>query len=450
MEPPNLRTALGKHPEASLFPPTSGQALRLRLQRAEQGARGWHILPCVFGLVLQGHAEPDLMSRALTILSCRHTALRSYFPKDPGGEVGAYVRSEAGFWPLEVMDLRGLPEEQVGLARSQALRRLYAPYEHDIFPLLRAVLFLYSDHSVLGISVDHIIFDGESIPVFLKDLDTVTSGLQAGLAEKDLDHLSSDFSEFALWEHSWINTTEAVKVLEYWAPRWAGLGPFPELPACLKSGRTDSKGSGASIKLTIDSKVFTAIAARINAGYVSPFVILSSALIVSLRQLTGAADVGLLFNVSRRNCPGADDGIGLFANRALLSTRATDSNLFHETIPRVREEILDALSYGIMPFGTISSKFRPGVLEEPRTEPYMTVNSDSAIHVPRLLGMECEFDDLHLDEVFGMHPGVNVTLVKRDDGTHEVTCGYDLSLCDGPGIEEWVRAAIEIVEGPPW
>lgn len=427
----------------SRLPLTNGQVMRLRARRAARELAGWHTPPCVFGLTIGGHLDHQLLSAALTAVASRHTALRCYFPRYLSGvDEGECVAAAAATWPLEVVDLRALPPELTQPRRRAAITGLYDPCRLDSYPLCRAVLILESDESVLGVSVDHVIFDGASVGVFFADLQAAVACLSRGAPTSELTGHSSDFSSFARYERQWLGGPQASDALTYWAPRWSASGPFPELPGALRAAAQPGPGAGVAVTRVLDKSAFDEFSRRASLGYMSEFVIFAATLLLAMREVGGVADVGLLYTVSRRNWAWAASGIGLFANRVLLHAPASQGRSITEMAAFAREEVIGALEHGMMPFGVLADRLCPGQLDRTTRVPYLTVNLDPPVVVPALAGLHCTFNDLEVSDVFGVHPGLNFTMTARPDGLIQVLCGFDASLCAECQVTELMDAAL--------
>ncbi len=111
----------------------------------------------------------------------RHESLRTGFPAIQGRPVQR-VSLPAPF-PLPVVDLTALPEalrRSTGRGLAQAAVRL--PFDLATGPLLRAVLLrLAPDERILAFAVHHIVADGWSLRVLVRELTTLYQAFRQGL-----------------------------------------------------------------------------------------------------------------------------------------------------------------------------------------------------------------------------------------------------------------------------
>jgi hypothetical protein len=129
----------------------------------------------------------------------RHEALRTTFPTVAGQPVHLIAeRAEPG---LPVIDLRALPSRQrkreaSRLADFEARR----PFDLGRGPLLRvALLSLGAVHHVVVVTMHHIVSDGWSMGVLVREVGTLYAAILAG-APSPLPELPMQYASFAAWQ----------------------------------------------------------------------------------------------------------------------------------------------------------------------------------------------------------------------------------------------------------
>src|SRR5579872_5551996 len=121
------------------------------------------------GVRVSGPLEADALERALCEIVRRHSALRTRFTVRDGRPVQIVLAEEPV--ALERIDLRGHPDP---LAETQRLvdALASAPLDLERGPLMRAALVALGDEDhVLELVFHHIICDGWSHVVILRELD---------------------------------------------------------------------------------------------------------------------------------------------------------------------------------------------------------------------------------------------------------------------------------------
>ncbi|HEX5760111.1 MAG TPA: amino acid adenylation domain-containing protein, partial [Thermoanaerobaculia bacterium] len=149
------------------LPLSFGQERLWFLDRLDPGSPVYNMPAAVR---LSGSLEPDALRAAIAGIAARHEVLRAAFPAPAGQPVQRASPSPA--LRLTVADLSGLApngrsSEALRLAAAEALR----PFDLEIGPPLRARLLRLGDgEHVLLVTVHHIVFDGWSLGVFLREL----------------------------------------------------------------------------------------------------------------------------------------------------------------------------------------------------------------------------------------------------------------------------------------
>ena len=187
-------------------------------------------------LTLDGTLDVARLQRAVAQLVARHQSLRATFSTD-GLTMMVAGPGEFETPLVEVEGERGL----------KALQR--AEVEHvfplEKGPLVRARLARVSaTHHVLIITAHHIVFDGWSMGVCVKELAALYNGATLPPAP--------GFDAYAQTEARRPSTDEFKKALDYWQKRFAGSAPVLELQRGLSfafrpvQGALDGIASGVS------------------------------------------------------------------------------------------------------------------------------------------------------------------------------------------------------------
>ena len=191
------RGAITRRPPGSGPAPLSFAQQRLWfLHKLDPGSAAYNV-PKV--IRIQGVLDKPWLSRALSEIVRRHEILRTTFAEVD--ERPVQVVGPALPLPQPEIDLRQLPPEQ----RQACLRRLAAeegsaPFDLARGPLLRARLVVLGDEEqVLLFSLHHIVSDGWSTGVLVRELGALYRSFTAG-APSPLPELPIQYTDFAEWE----------------------------------------------------------------------------------------------------------------------------------------------------------------------------------------------------------------------------------------------------------
>src|SRR6476469_404225 len=165
--------------EPLIFPASFAQQ---RLWFLDQLDPGQSVYNMVYAVRLDARLRVAALERALAELITRHEALRTTFRSVDGQPVQVIAR--AAQFKLPHLDLRGLAPQ----LREQEARRLAGQdagqaFDLAVGPLLRVRLLQLSDtEQVLNVVMHHIISDGWSMGVFLRELSVLYEAFSAGKA----------------------------------------------------------------------------------------------------------------------------------------------------------------------------------------------------------------------------------------------------------------------------
>jgi hypothetical protein len=414
---------------------TRNQRGRLALA---QGPARWRKPPVTFGLRIRGGVDADFLTAVLTAVARRHTALRMTFPVATAGRYGVGVDETHVVWPVRSVDMRD------AAGSATVLRELHRTFAPEEFPLFRGFLLRYHDEDVLALAIDHLVFDGASVVVFLADFERVYRMLQSPGIHTDRESGGSDVARFSEYERTWLAGPEAGDALAYWRGVWSsGFGPFPRTDLPTPSFQ-DGQTGGTVWRRVLDRDGVCREQSR-HAGHLSLPALAAGAVVTALRDLTGSPECGLLYPSSRRAFAGAADMVGYLNNRVLLRVDTPRDATADEILRGTRSALLDSLEHHMMPFEVLLDRFAPGLSTRPPDRPYVHLNVQRRPSAPALPGLEVSFT--WLDEENGQHdlPWISVDL---DEGPELVlTAGYSLAHVDGDLVTALMSRIARLLTG---
>src|SRR5689334_18344455 len=179
---------------------------------------------------LDGEFDRPALLRALRSVVERHESLRMRVEEVDG--VAWQVFAAEPELDLMERDLGGLSGASQEAAVQAELREVAAaPFDLERGPLLRARLIrLDASLHVLALAMHHIVSDGWSVGVLLKELSEFYAAAREGRAAK-LPDLLLQYGDYALWQREWLDDTALSAQLDYWRTRLGGEQPVLRLPA---------------------------------------------------------------------------------------------------------------------------------------------------------------------------------------------------------------------------
>jgi amino acid adenylation domain-containing protein len=300
------------------------------------------------GLSLRGELRGDVLAAALQEIVRRHKSLRTTF--EDVDQQPVQVVSSAPAVTVPLTDLAALPED---LRRSEA-ERLAAqicqlPFDLGHGPLLRVHRLRLGDaETALLISIHHIISDGWSLTVFLRELATLYAAFAVG-RPSPLPELPLQYVDFAQRQLQHLQGEVLEDQLRYWKDRLGDSPAVLELPTdrprpAVRSGR------GGSFLLNGSRELRDRLAALGRDEGATLFMALLAGLKAVLHGHSGQADIAVGSPSTGRNRRDLEGLIGLFVNTLVFRTDLSGDPTFRELLHRVRAVALGAYAHQDLPF----------------------------------------------------------------------------------------------------
>src|SRR5437763_1232002 len=171
---------------------------------------------------LAGRLDAAALAAALSEVVRRHEALRTRF----ASRDEAAVQVIDPPWPVTLEPLAVAPDEAGEQARAMLQQRFDLAHDR----LLRvALLRLAADRHVLVLAMHHIVSDGWSIGVLVREVEALYAAFAQG-RPSPLPELPVQYADYAVWQRRWLADGALERQLAYWTRQLAGAPAALELP----------------------------------------------------------------------------------------------------------------------------------------------------------------------------------------------------------------------------
>lgn len=389
---------------------------------------------------IRGPLDRDLLIKALHLLAARHEALRTRLVPFDGSALQVVDPPDTGF-PVTFEDLTELPDAAARLTRIR-LEVEGTPFRLGEEPMVRGCLIaLQPNHHVLILTAHHIIFDGWSRSLLLKELGLVYDALQRGQVVS-LPELTWQYSDYTRWQWEWMSGDEPASQADYWIAALADCPAVIALPTD-RPRPPEQDFHGARLAVTVDEDLTRALRALSSDNDVSLYATVLTGWSVLLSLLSGQDDIVVGAPTSNRRRGDVEGLVGFFVNTLALRADLSGSPTVKDALQRVNERIRDALKHVDLPFERVVELVNP-----PRSPACTALFQTMFAWVPsmrkelELPGLEVELreDAAHVPAKFDM------VLALADEGrrlTGEID--YAVALFDRATIERYVRQFLRVL-----
>ncbi|MET0646493.1 MAG: amino acid adenylation domain-containing protein [Pyrinomonadaceae bacterium] len=338
-------------------PPVSSFAQE-RLWFLEQLEPGNSFYNVTTAVRLHGRLDVAALERALVEVVRRHETLRTTFESVDGQPV--QVIASEPVLRVELEDLSGAGDEaEVEAAvRRRTTEEAVRPLDLARGPLFRCrLLKLHEDAHVLVLCIHHIISDGWSLEVLLRETSALYEAYNRG-AESPLVEPEFQYRDYAAWQRGWMSGAEWDAHLAHWKERLAGAPAALELPTD-RSRPAEPSYRGARRSFHLGEELTRGLRELSRRESVTTHMLLLAAFKALLYRYSGQTDIVVGTPVANRGRVKFEGLIGFFLNTLALRTDLSGDPTFVELLARVREVTLDGFAYQEFPFEKLVEELQP-------------------------------------------------------------------------------------------
>ncbi|MCJ8268728.1 MAG: condensation domain-containing protein, partial [Psychrosphaera sp.] len=271
-------------------------------------------------LELKGPLNIPALQNTLAMLVERQQCLRLSFPEVDGE---ACVQEIPAYNPLTVNRLSDL----VADGHPAELQQLVNEHANQSFDLANGPLFsihlltLGDNHNILLFNMHHIISDGWSMDVLIREWVTIYDALSKEQSP-NLKPLPIQYTDYAAWQRNWLQGEVLQGQLDYWKEKLQGAPELLQLPTDFPRPAVQSY-RGAHLLTQIEPQLFQQLQSLSRQQGCTLFMTLLTAFNVLLYRYTGQADIPVGSAIANRTQSKIENLVGFFVNTLVLRTQVT-------------------------------------------------------------------------------------------------------------------------------
>ena len=310
-------------------------------------------------LRLRGELDVDSLVRAVRLLVYRHEALRTAIV--PGADGPEQRVQPSLLCPVDI------PVREIGRADVDEHVALFARTGFDLAepPLFRLELLRVREHGpdpdaapdwVLAVCVHHIVVDGWSLGVLLRELGEAYQAFSRG-GRPRLADLPVQYVDFAVWQREHLRGDVLARQLAFWR---AELDQLPTAQMATDRPRPAERTyAGDFIRFGVGDATLDRLNALAQSTRSTLFMVLVAAVSVVVGRWTGERDVLLGSPVAGRPQAELDGVIGMFVNTVPLRLRFDERQSFRTMLAAVQRVCTAAYAHHDLPYERIVQEIAP-------------------------------------------------------------------------------------------
>ncbi|HEX7332939.1 MAG TPA: amino acid adenylation domain-containing protein [Pyrinomonadaceae bacterium] len=306
---------------------------------------------------LHGRLNIAALEQTLSEIIRRHEVLRTTFPTNDGQPV--QLIQPAQTFRMDFVELSELPGDIAEvLVRKLATDEAWRPFALNALPLVRAKLLrLGSNEHVLLLTMHHIVSDGWSAGVLIRELTTIYRSF-IEVQPSPLPELAVQYADFSLWQRQWLRGDVLEARVAYWKDQLKGAPSLLALPTDRPRPSIQSF-TGDRHRFMLPASLSASLQTLSRAEGVTLFMTLLASFQVLLYRYSGQDDICVGTPIANRNRPDIEGLIGFFVNTLVLRSKVNGTASFASLLRQVRATTLGAYANQDLPFEQLVDLLRP-------------------------------------------------------------------------------------------
>nr|WP_315591460.1 non-ribosomal peptide synthetase [uncultured Cupriavidus sp.] len=323
------------------------------LQQLEPGSSAYHMPGA---LRLDGPLDIDALRRAFDTIAARHEVLRTTIAIDEDGKPWQTIHQTlppAFTVSVPPDNAAGSIDDWVG---QEVARLCGEPFDLAQGPLWRVALVRLAEQAhVMVVVLHHIVADGASIPLIVRELAEAYAGHDPRPAPV------IQYADYAVWQRNWMEAGEAQRQTAYWRQR---LGDEQATQAALdlpldrpRQARPDLCGAEQAFELP--AAVVTRLRELALGHGATLNMVMLAAYAVLLYRYTGQPDIRIGVPVANRQRSETEPLIGCFVNTQVTRIELMPRESFAALLDRVRDQAAADHERQALPFDLLVEALQP-------------------------------------------------------------------------------------------
>ncbi|WP_226701801.1 non-ribosomal peptide synthetase, partial [Priestia aryabhattai] len=320
------------------YPVTSAQKRIYVVQQLDKGGISYNI-PHI--LQLQGKVDLTKLEAAFQEIVKRHEAFRTSFHTVEDELVQSIHEDVA----LSIEYSKKAPEVSI----DTMIKNFIRPFHLSEAPLLRVgVVTISEDVHFLMWDMHHIISDGISVGLFMKEFEALYKG-------HTLSSVPIQYKDYAAWQQTQTASETYKKQEAYWLNRLDGELPILDLPTDYSRPKVQHF-TGSRTGFEVGQELTKKLKHLSTQQGTTLYMTLLGAYHILLSKYSGQQDIIVGSPIGGRSHAETESIIGMFVNTVAIRNQVQPTSSFDEWIQQVKERVLEAYEHQAYPLEVLIEK----------------------------------------------------------------------------------------------
>lgn len=296
-------------------------------------------LAAVFSL--EGVLLQDKLENSFQKLVERHESLRTSFEvidNSPVQKVHENVPFDVKVYEAqECFVNRGSEEDYLSNPKvREIIKTFIGSFNLSRPPLFRVgIVKIWDDLNLLLISTHHLITDGFSVEILMKEFSELYNGME-------LPSIRIQYKDYCEWTEDKIFKQEIEKQEKYWLEKFKDEPALLGLPLDFDRPLMQSF-EGKQIHFEIARETVKKLNRLVASENATLYMILLAAFNILLSKMTGQQEITIGIPTSGRRHPDLQSVVGMFTNTLVLQNEINQGKLFVEVLQQIRQQTIEAM-----------------------------------------------------------------------------------------------------------
>ena len=302
----------------------------------------------LYAYKFKGNLNVDCFNKALQTIIARHESMRTVFITVNDEPKQKILTVDELDFELNKEDLR-LALDPYAAAKKIAEEEFRRPFDLQNSSLVRAnLLYLAEDEYVFIFSTHHIISDGWSSNIWMKELVELYDAYKNNLGNP-LKPLKLQYKDFAAWQNNLLKGEKLASYQDYWINQFTPAPPVLSLLSDKVRPKIKTY-NGKQFAFVIEKDLLQPLKELCNQNEATLFMALLSTVNILFYRLTAQTDITIGTPITGRENEDLEDQIGVFVNTLALRTRFDKCDSFLTLLNKVKEVTSGAYKHQSYPF----------------------------------------------------------------------------------------------------